>query len=59
VVCVSIVGTGVTPLEKKQEYYTNGSICHKLEATLTDNLDKAELLRRSTLKRAFEKKLLS
>ncbi len=34
------------------------SVCDQLEATLTENLDKAEALRQSILKRAFEGKLV-
>ncbi|TRV44604.1 MAG: restriction endonuclease subunit S [Microcystis panniformis Mp_MB_F_20051200_S9] len=41
-----------------QEIESRLSICDKLEATLTENLDKAEALRQSILKRAFEGKLV-
>jgi type I restriction enzyme S subunit len=34
------------------------SVCDQLEATLTENLNKAEALRQSILKRAFEGKLV-
>jgi type I restriction enzyme S subunit len=41
-----------------QEIESRLSICDQLEATLTENLDKAEALRQSILKRAFEGKLV-
>ncbi|MDB9543296.1 restriction endonuclease subunit S [Microcystis aeruginosa CS-1036] len=41
-----------------QEIESRLSVCDQLEATLTENLDKAEALRQSILKRAFEGKLV-
>ncbi|EPF19829.1 MAG: restriction endonuclease subunit S [Microcystis aeruginosa Ma_MB_F_20061100_S19] len=41
-----------------QEIESRLSICDQLEATLTENLNKAEALRQSILKRAFEGKLV-
>jgi type I restriction enzyme S subunit len=41
-----------------QEIESRLSICDKLEATLSENLEKAEALRQSILKRAFEGKLV-
>lgn len=41
-----------------QEIESRLSICDQLEATLTENLEKAEALRQSILKRAFEGKLV-
>ncbi|MGK7930787.1 MAG: restriction endonuclease subunit S [Microcystaceae cyanobacterium] len=41
-----------------QEIESRLSICDQLEATLTENLDKAEALRQSILKRSFEGKLV-
>ncbi len=41
-----------------QEIESRLSICDQLEATLTENLDKAEALRQSILKRAFEGKVV-
>ncbi|GFE69214.1 restriction endonuclease subunit S [Chroococcus sp. FPU101] len=42
-----------------QEIESRLSICDKLEATITENLEKAEALRQSILKLAFEGKLVS
>jgi type I restriction enzyme S subunit len=41
-----------------QEIESRLSVCDQLEATLTENLNKAEALRQSILKRAFEGKLV-
>ena len=41
-----------------QEIESRLSVCDQLEATLTENLDKAEALRQSILKRAFKGKLV-
>lgn len=41
-----------------QQIESRLSVCDQLEATLTENLDKAEALRQSILKRAFEGKLV-
>lgn len=41
-----------------QEIESRLSVCDQLEAALTENLDKAEALRQSILKRAFEGKLV-
>ncbi|TRV04255.1 MAG: restriction endonuclease [Microcystis wesenbergii Mw_MB_S_20031200_S109] len=41
-----------------QEIESRLSVCDQLEATLTENLEKAEALRQSILKRAFEGKLV-
>ncbi len=41
-----------------QEIESRLSICDQLEATLSENLDKAEALPQSILKRAFEGKLI-
>jgi type I restriction enzyme S subunit len=41
-----------------QEIESRLSICDQLEATLSDNLQKAEALRQSILKQAFEGKLV-
>lgn len=42
-----------------EEIETRLSVCDKLEQDITDNLEKAEALRQSILKKAFEGKLLS
>jgi type I restriction enzyme, S subunit len=41
-----------------EEIESRLSICDQLEATITENLEKAEALRQSILKRAFEGKLV-
>ena len=41
-----------------QEIESRLSICDQLEATITENLQKAEALRQSILKQAFEGKLV-
>lgn len=41
-----------------QQIESRLSVCDQLEATLTENLNKAEALRQSILKRAFEGKLV-
>jgi type I restriction enzyme S subunit len=50
-----------SPLEQLQiveEIESRLSICDSLEATIADNLDRAEALRQSILKQAFEGKLV-
>lgn len=53
----------VPPIEKQiqivQEIETRFSVCDQLEATIKDALEKAETLRQSVLKHAFDGKLLS
>jgi type I restriction enzyme S subunit len=62
----TILSSILFPLQSIQEQHqivkeieTRLSVCDKLEATLSESLQKSEALRQSVLKRAFEGKLLN
>lgn len=58
----SLITVAIAPMQEQtqivQEIESRLSVCDQLEATLTENLNKAEALRQSILKRAFEGKLV-